>query len=82
MRIDNNKITVSQVNKYKCSSAQSNQNNDTTAKNVFPLSSEQYKSYANINFRGRVYDGTNFREELKQRAENLIYALCVGSHKK
>lgn len=69
MRIDNNKITVSQVNKYKCSSTQNTQNNDIDSKNVFSLSPEQYKSYANINFRGRVYDGTNFREELKQRAE-------------
>ena len=34
-----------------------------------PTNPELYGAYNNISFKGKPYDGTNFREELKQRAE-------------
>ena len=34
-----------------------------------PVNPNLYSAYNNISFKGRPYDGTNFREELKQRAE-------------
>ena len=70
MRIDSNKSKISYLNHkndispQKCDSIVRDE-----PRRVVP-SSEHCKAYSNISFRGKVYDGTNFREELKKRAEH------------
>lgn len=68
MRINNSKILYLNHKKDVMPQKQDNFVCDMSS-NVSP-SSEHCKAYSNICFRGKVYDGTNFREELKNRAEH------------
>ena len=70
MRIDSNKSKISYLNHKKDISAQKCDSIVRDEPRRVVPSSEHCKAYSNISFRGKVYDGTNFREELKKRAEH------------